>query len=127
MRKYIVSLLATVLLASCNTEPYGGGRTCTLIGCADGVIIDVGSAPLGPWSIEATPNGQPARTFSCAAGATCNFVRFDAIMQTPITFKVTRGAQTRTEVLSPATTTSRPNGPQCEPECRSQRVTLTVP
>ncbi|MCC6242749.1 MAG: hypothetical protein IT353_07895 [Gemmatimonadaceae bacterium] len=127
MRQYLVALVATILLTSCNAEPGADGQICTLIGCADGLVVDVGTPPLGPWTIEATPAGQPARTFACAAGSQCSFVRFEGIMQTPITFKVTVGAQMRTEVLSPVTTTSRPNGPKCDPECRTQRVTLSVP
>jgi hypothetical protein len=113
----LVSCLVA-LLTSCGNE------VCTLVGCNNGLLVNVGSAPASPFRVEAyvysyarygqTCSGTPCHVFF--PEFTPEFVRIDLIA----------GADTVSRQFYPTYVLNRPNGPNCDPECREATVTFWV-
>jgi hypothetical protein len=125
MRRSLVTA-GVALLAGCKGIING---TCTLIGCNSGLIVALAQAPTSAYRIEvfSTPDG-PHYVFDCPNPAQCvPEAMFDDYMPASVTIRVTTSAGTREQTAQPAYSVSRPNGPNCEPECRQARVTVALP
>lgn len=104
------------------------GGACTAIGCADGV--SVAWANPSPRDRGTLIADGVTYAFDCAAAPTATVwctptgLRLSA---TPTTLRVevVTSTGTRSGSFTVAYTTSRPNGPDCEPVCRN--ATVTVP
>lgn len=120
-------LLATALLAACTRSP--NETACTLIGCASGVTIEVlGSIPEGSriTLTPAHPNGL-ARSVVCTAESPCaGPILIEEFAPETFTVRVSGEGVDFERTFSPAYTVSRPNGPDCPPECRNATITIDV-
>jgi|SRR5687768_3165509 len=113
----------TVALAAicvgCNTEP------CTLIGCVGGLHIilpsDVDVNQAVHVEIE-LPDGSQQEQL-CEVSSDCSEFFFEGVSARSVVLRITIGGNT-TQILERELTYNefRPNGPDCEPICRSARV-----
>jgi hypothetical protein len=104
-----------------------GPRACTLIGCT-GMVVEVTGAPgQTPMTIVVTASDGSARSATCtsATGGTCP-VSFPDFTPASITIRVLTGTQTTEVTRQPMYEVTRPNGPECPPECRGARVTVAL-
>lgn len=112
--------LLVPLLAGCRDA----GRACTLIGCYDGLSVTVPSAAAVPFRVEAYVASGGARYAQTCNAAPC-VAFFPAFLPQTVTIAVITGTDTASRRFAPVYTVTRPNGPGCDPECRSGSVTFT--
>ncbi len=113
----IVGVVALVAGCDIITE------SCTLIGCVDGVDVTVAGREANVAYTLEIVSGTESRTFECpAASATCAG-RLDAA-PTEITVRVRWRDQVVQRTIRPEYIRSRPNGANCEPECKQASVTV---
>jgi hypothetical protein len=109
-------------------EAQPGARACTMIGCENGVTVQLASVPAVPFSVELTPTGGAPTIKECTAATACGSELFFAgVSADSVTVKVTSPAGESVTRAKAEYAVTRPNGPQCDPECRQARVTATVP
>ena len=125
-----LACVACVTLSStsaCSSITIG----CTKIGCESGTTVHLASLPSGPFRIElrAGPPTGVAYVFECTDTASCRQdVFFPGMIADHFWVTVRAGAATRTtEIITVTYTVTRPNGPNCEPECRTALVTAQIP
>ena len=114
--------LVLAALLACNQGPI----TCSLIGCGNSLIVVLSGAPIqAQVTIVATGSDGSTKTRSCVAvGGSCA-VAFDFSPPT-VTLQVSYDSQTTTRTIQPAYTIQQPNGPNCEPTCRSATVSVAL-
>ncbi len=112
------------------------GQECTLIGCADALIVELKGNVPAEYDLEATAPDGTTLQVHCAdgqgagAGVFCqapNLVVFQSFTPEEVLVTITWEGGTLMQDLKPIYTTARPNGPNCEPECRQGVVELYVP
>ena len=120
-----VAATLVMLLAgpACNVV---GPSACTLIGCT-GLVVDVTGAPSQtPVSVVVTAPDGSTRSATCtSATGTCP-VSFPDFTPASLTVRVSSGPQSTELTVQPGYLLTRPNGPECPPECRSARVTVAL-
>jgi len=120
-----VAATLVMLLAgpACNVV---GPSACTLIGCT-GLVVDVTGAPSQtPVSVVVTAPDGSTRSATCtSATGTCP-VSFPDFTPASLTVRVSSGTQSTELTVQPGYLLTRPNGPECPPECRSARVTVAL-
>ena len=125
-RPRLAPLLA-LLLACCRAAT----DVCTLIGCTSGVRVHLSALPAQPFRIEITTNGNDvAYVFDCTTDSSrCRQdVFFPDLIAVRLTVTVRVGTATRqTEIAPLIYKHSRPNGPNCEPDCQAADVTAFIP
>ena len=116
----VTGLVALVVAsAGCGLAgPAGRDQACTAIGCADGVYVQVDEA------------GE--RPLEACVGATCSapggpvlWVKVPVDGEVEVVVRVAGGGDEVDRIIG-TPTTRRPNGPTCDPECRTVRLRLTV-
>jgi hypothetical protein len=134
MRPLTVLVALFVSLVACSSEP------CTLIGCASALRVNFGAATIAPpYSVTIVADGEPLM-FECASAgllspdpggsAACDATGFSfprAPRSATITVRPFRDGglgTARTTTATPSYSENRPNGPSCEPVCRSGTVAL---
>jgi hypothetical protein len=113
-------------LAGCNS------LGCSLIGCQNGLTVRLSQTPAVSFRVElrvTSPTAQPAYVYDCANPALCaEGVFFPDFSGEHAFVTVVTAAGTRTtEITRIEYRISRPNGPDCPPECRQATVTADVP
>lgn len=108
------------------------GCGCSLIGCADGLRVQLAAMPAGAFQVELLVSGvvQPAPPEATCDGASTCFQTIN--FQTRASDNVGVRVSTTAGVLMvnlPRITyeTSRPNGKGCEPTCYNASVTVPIP
>ena len=103
-----------------------GPTACTLIGCT-GLVVEVTGAPSQiPVTVVVTaPDGSTRSTSCTSVGGTCP-VSFPDFTPASVAIRVLTGTQTIEETRQPTYEVTRPNGPECPPECRNARVTVAL-
>jgi hypothetical protein len=134
-----------------------GGKSCTLIGCQSGLQVQLqhGTWPAGSYSLnvildDATPVVCIVTLpfASVSTGATCSAATVQVqtsgqalgadqhavtglwVQTTPAKVQLVLrrdGAVMLDQTLQPTYTTSRPNGPDCEPLCTQANAVVVVP
>ena len=105
---------------------------CTLIGCQDGLMVQLATVPSGDFRVElraTSPTSQPVYVFVCGSNTSCQhgvFFPGYGEDQAFVTVVTSAGART-TEVTGIRYRLTRPNGPNCPPECRQATVAADVP
>jgi hypothetical protein len=124
-----VALLAFVAITVTSCARQEPVVACTMIGCEDGVAVELETVPQAPFSVEVTPlPGGAATIKECATAEACGATLFfEEVRADSISVKVTSAAGTRTVGVRISYSTSRPNGPQCAPSCRQARLRVPVP
>ena len=70
----------------------------------------------------------PHYVYDCANAAQCGtWAMFTDYTPEAVTIRVTTSAGTREQTAQPTYSVSRPNGPNCGPECRQAQVTVALP
>jgi hypothetical protein len=106
---------------ACNVV---GPSACTLIGCTGLVVEVTGAAGQTPVTVVVTAPDGSTRSATCTtATGTCP-VSFLDFTPASLTVRVSSGNQSTELTVQPAYQLTRPNGPECPPECRSARVTV---
>jgi hypothetical protein len=109
----------------------GVTTVCTLIGCESGITVHLASLPSGPFRVDVKPRGagDVAYVFECSDAMHCRQdIFFAGLITDYVVVTVHVGAATRdTEVVQVQYTSHRPNGPNCEPDCRTATVTAQIP
>jgi len=110
-----------------NGSGGGGARDCTLIGCVNGVTVTVDQAGERPLEVCVGPTcSEPAGSGGTAMPGQ-EMLRLEVPVEdgVEIVVRVAGGG----DVVARTTATpirSRPNGPTCDPECKTVRLRLTV-
>lgn len=116
-------VLLAALVSGCGVA---GPTACTLIGCT-GLVVEVTGAPgQTPVTVVVTaPDGSTRSTTCTSTTGTCP-VSFPDFAPASITIRVSAGTRAIEETRQPVYEVSRPNGPECPPECRNARVTVAL-
>jgi hypothetical protein len=121
-------LIATLAPLGLACSAFTSEGPCTLIGCSDGLVVRVDGAGDGPTTIELRVPLRPPVVRTCGGPAHCAAgVQFENETPEHVTIVVTSGDREQVMDAEPAYVTSRPNGPDCEPECRQAVVTVALP
>jgi hypothetical protein len=113
-----------LLLASCNPLT----QACTLIGCHDGLAVQLSTMPTGAYRVEAWSEVRTTpQVFECAAGQTCLPVIFPDFEGEDVTVRVTTAAGVRTQSFAGvAYEPLYPNGRLCGAACEQATVTFQL-
>ncbi len=139
--------LIVALSASCSSSDDGDGKGCTLIGCNTGMTVDFSKAawPAGDYEVAVELDGKTVTCkstlpLSCTSSQGCDDIGvlltesgcaldksqhklggIAIVNATPGSVKVDvkfGGASIGSGSWSPVWKTTRPNGPDCDPECK---------
>jgi len=118
-----LSVVALVSVQACG---------CNLVGCADGLLVQLPTQLNAPYRVELLVAGelQPAPAeATCSEGAPCyRDIMFRAYPTERVVVRVTTPLGTRdTAIPQIRYSTSRPNGRGCEPTCRNASVRADIP
>ena len=125
MRSFLLAPLAVALLTECApmSPP---ARACTLIGCTDGLTVELTGTPAGAYRVELeVPGEAQRRVVRCDSPGACGPVFFE-VTPAVATVHVVTAAGTRSQEVRPAYQVNQPNGPDCPPRCRQARVTVAA-
>ncbi|HET7274637.1 MAG TPA: hypothetical protein VFI91_05630 [Longimicrobiaceae bacterium] len=115
------------ITACTNNTPPPPSTVCTLIGCENGLAVEIAGERTGAVDVTVETAGQDARTFECAdPNQPCrNF--FGGFMPSEVTVTVRASdGSVSTESFTPTYETTYPNGPDCPPGCEQATVTVEV-
>ena len=119
----ITLVFVAALSSGCSVV---GPGACTLIGCTGLVIEVTGAAAQTPVTVVLTaPDGSTRSTTCTSATGTCP-VSFPDFTPASVTIRALTATQATEETRQPTYEVSRPNGPECPPECRNARVTVAL-
>jgi hypothetical protein len=120
--KFVRALAVIPFLVACDVG-------CNLVGCFNGLTIEVLNAPPGPLTVQAIANGGPSSsvyTSSCPGTVNCtNTVYFQDFLPRNVRLTITTSAGTRDVSVSPRYSTVYPNGKRCGGACQSAREVVT--
>jgi hypothetical protein len=119
------TLLLCLTLASCTANEGPDGFACTQIGCTDGLSLQVSGLTAGSYTVTVSAASRIIGTFSCTAGQPCvHFIE----NQTPdeVSVVVQGGGGGATRNYRPEYRKTRPNGPNCPPECKQATLVVTL-
>jgi hypothetical protein len=128
-RIFLVALFGTVLACTNKTgdneNPPQPTRVCTMIGCENGLAVEVNSSLQQSFTVNVRTGSQVIHTFRCDPSQPCRaFVSNQTPAQVTVTLETTQGPVSRT--FQPEYRMNRPNGPDCPPECRQATITFAV-
>lgn len=119
--------LAVCLTTGCHGITKG---ECTLIGCDSGLTTHLLSMPSAPFRVEVSVTGYPATyVYECADVTRCSQdIFFPGLIADRASVTVIVGNKSvTTSINSIVYNVSRPNGPDCPPECKRATVPVGVP
>jgi len=116
-------LFAAACTSNKNPEPEM--RVCTLIGCESGLNVVVNSSLQQDFTVTVSSGGQVLQTFTCTAGQNCAaFVSNQTPTQVKVQVATPMGPVAKD--FTPEYKVTRPNGPDCPPDCKQGTVTVTI-
>ncbi len=125
-RLFPVALFLGVIGCTSNSSP-PPGTVCTLIGCEDGLAVEITGDRTVPIDVTVKGAGQDARTFECADPDQPCRTFLAGYMPSEVTVTVsTSDGQESTETFAPTYETTYPNGPDCPPGCEQATVKMSV-
>ena len=121
----IIQATAALLLASCNPITGGG---CTLIGCYDGLVVELPASTVGPVRVEAWSELRIApQIFECVAGEVCQYAVFPDFQGQNVTVRVTTDAGVHTQEFTGVEYEPQyPNGRRCGAVCEQAILTVQM-
>ena len=124
-RLQVAGLVLLAFSAGCNFA-----RSCTLIGCVNGLFVEFSQPTPGPFRVEVRgTSSMTVHVYECTSATGCGqgLAMFEDYFPQSVTIKLTTAAGTTTMSATPVYTESQPNGKGCGPTCRSARVTVPAP
>lgn len=125
-RRRAATSIILVALAGCGVlDP-----SCTLIGCASGLILRFSTPPTSAYRIEVTSPGSSAKVvLECPASMGCIGDEAMLVDYLPdfATVTIITATATATTQVKPVYSETSPNGERCGPTCRQATVTVTMP
>ena len=112
-----LALIAALAVVGCDYS-----TVCTLIGCLNGLTVEIQNAPAGPITVRASTEDASGSVYTatCPGTSGCtNKLFFPEFAPSRAQLTITTTAGTREQVVTPTYETSQPNGPKCGPTCRS--------
>ena len=103
---------------------------CTLIGCESGVTVHLSAVPSQPFRVELGVAGNDVLyVFDCTNDASrCRQdIFFPDLIVDHLGVTVRVGAASRLTEVQVVYTHSRPNGPNCGPDCATASVNAAIP
>jgi hypothetical protein len=125
MKPRFVFLFTTLLACSNATENPPEGIACTLIGCSNGLSVEVTGTAGARATVEVRASGQTTQTFECVAGQPCRGF-LENYMPDQATVTIRLADRTVERSVTPQYRLNRPNGANCPPECRQATVQVAV-
>lgn len=123
--------LGMVMTSACGRSSPQVRRVCTLIGCESGTTVHLPTLPPSPFRIEVRSPGEDdvAYVYECGATTRCRQdVFFPNLIADHLFVVVSAAGRSReTEIIQIGYASSRPNGPHCEPDCRTAVITAQIP
>ena len=120
--RFVIAAFAITLWSCDSNERL---QACTLIGCESSLRVVLTAPPPSPYRVEAYLPGSAARQVrQCSTGGTCD-ITFVGFTPAQATIEIITTADTVRRDVAPSYQVSRPNGPMCDPECRTATVTLS--
>ena len=112
-------LLVGFLSAGCGESGIFGGKTCTLVGCFDGVFINISDERPDSLSITVYLNGETEVYSSSQCTNPDHHCAIGINEKTPetVTIEVKWENGEFSEVFTPMYEEVKPNGPGCPPTC----------
>ena len=116
-----LALVVALAVAGCQSS-----TVCTLIGCLNGLWVEIQNAPAGPITVQASEGTSGSvHTEACPGTSGCtNKLFFREFSPNQVRLTITTTGGTREQVAVPTYETSQPNGPKCGPTCRSGTVRI---
>jgi len=111
----ILALVVALAVVACESS-----TVCTLIGCLNGLTVEIQNAPAGPITVQAIEGASGSvHTATCPGTSGCtNKLFFPEFLPSQARLTITTTVGTREQVVTPTYETRQPNGPKCEPTCR---------
>lgn len=119
-----------LILAGCSNPPQQ--QICTLIGCESGLTLAFEGAAPESYRFTLTAAEGETRQGECPATDAQDTLCFeDKVLLSRFTpdqveLSLSVGEQSLKQTFQPQYTTSRPNGPNCEPECKQATITVDL-
>lgn len=132
MRRASLYALAVVIAgiaagsSACDDAP--SGTVCTLIGCEDGLRVEIEGGLALPYTVSASvPGASHPWVVECTVAAPCDgSVWFPEFTPDFVRITVETESETRTRDVQVDYESFRPNGPECPPECLQGTVTFEL-
>lgn len=130
MIKVLVVAMGLVLSA-CQDLPQP--KACSLIGCESGLTLTFEAAAPERFRFSLSASDGETRQGECPAinaqDAVClgDRVLIPRFTPTQLDLSLSVGEQTSTQSFEPEYKNSRPNGPDCEPECKQATLRVKLP
>lgn len=127
--------LTSCLLGTASCGLFSPGpQACTLIGCLNGITVELEALPTGPFKVEllltstGAPN-NPTYEYECTSGTNCRqSIHFPELLPGYVRVRVTTATGVRTtEFVDVEYVLSYPNGRACPPPCRNATVVVPLP
>jgi hypothetical protein len=116
---------ATALLLVAGCDVLGLYQSCTLIGCANGLTVQLqGSVPT-EFTIRATA-GSVVREQQCNEARCRESVFFEEFRPDTVTIEIIAATGSNSRQFTPSYKGVYPNGPDCGETCRQATVTFSL-
>ena len=116
----VAVLVGSLLLSACD-------HGCTLIGCSDGLVVQLEGVDVESWTPTAEAPGGETRVVECSDASACaDFVHLEGFTPEEVTIRWEAGDRVVAVGLAPSYRRYRPNGEDCPPECLQATITLRV-
>lgn len=121
----VTAALAAILTSGCNG--IFGPRACTLIGCSNGLEVELQGVLPPSFTVAAQVGGAAPWTMECTPAQPCgSVVMFPEFTPDHVFIAVLgEGVDVQREIR-PTYRAFRPNGDDCPPVCRNGRVTIQL-
>lgn len=124
--KKVLGIFSLILISSCSSG--NQGQVCTLIGCSNGLTVNLKGTVPASYKLAVKSNGQEIASKECNETTQCGTsISFDNIENTAITLELTpSGAAAKSQDFTVEYKDLKPNGESCPPVCKRGTVEFTI-
>ena len=108
-----------LLSGGCTLE-----KSCTLIGCINGISLTLTGTIPSTITVDATGNDGSHSSVTCTGG--CTAVALPDFRPSVATIRISWAGGSKTVIVQPTYEATRPNGPDCPPICYTAKVTVDL-
>lgn len=120
-----VAIVTLSWVAACAAPETPPVQACTMIGCSDGLAVEVNSNVQQAITVNVRTGNTVIHTFRCEAGQPCRaFVEQQTPAEVTIVIDAPSGRVARS--YQPEYRINKPNGPDCPPDCRQATVNVNL-